>query len=146
MSIVAVVLIVIFVAGIALGVYALRAPRVAVPTPAPPPVHPPAYDEETTGEPETWTATTDWTQQAGDEFAGLSESARCDLVFAVADLHDERSQQLLLHALDDPSEAVVLAAAHALARRGQSDAVHQYAQTHPGERAERIVQTLALME
>lgn len=143
MSLVLVVLIVAFVAGVALGLYAWLAPR-AVPVkrdlaaPKPPPVPAPerrAFDK-----------TTDWTQEAGAEFAGLSESARCDLVFAVADLQDERSQQLLLHALGDPSEAVVLAAAHVLARRGQSGIVHQYAEEHPGERAERIVQTLALME
>jgi HEAT repeat protein len=138
MTVVLAILILIFVAGIALGLYAWLAPRPAAveKTPAATPAPPR----------ETWTATTDWTTQAGDEFAGLSESARCDLIFAVEDLQDERSQQLLLHALDDPSEAVVLAAAHALARRGQGEAVQAYAQQHPGERAERIVQTLALME
>jgi HEAT repeat protein len=135
-----VVLVVAFVAGVGLGLYAWLAPR-AVPVKrdltAPKPPQP---------QPERWTATTDWTAQAGAEFAGLSESARCDMVFAAADLQDERSQQLLLHALDDSSDAVVLAAAHVLARRGQSGIVQQYAQEHPGERAERIVQTLALME
>lgn len=140
MSPVVVVLVIVFVAGIALALYAWRAPRpVAVPQPE-------QRDVAPAPPPERWTATTDWTTQAGDEFAGLSEAARCDLIFAVVDLDDERSQQLLIHALDDPSEAVVLAAAHALARRGQSDAVQQYAQKHPGERSERIVQTLALME
>jgi HEAT repeat protein len=142
MSPVVVVLVVVFLAGIALGLYAWRAPRpAAVAQPQPP------QREATLPPPsERWTAKTDWTRQAGEEFAGLSEAARCDLIFAVVDLDDERSQQLLMHALEDPSEAVVLAAAHALARRGQSDAVQQYAQKHPGERSERIVQTLALME
>lgn len=138
MTAIVVILAIVFVAGVAIGLYAWLAPR-PVPvetTTAPDPVPPR----------ETWTATTDWTTQAGEEFAGLSESARCDLIFAVADLHDERSQQLLLHALDDPSDAVVLAAAHALARRGQSEVVQTYVQRHPGERAERIVRTLALME
>jgi len=125
---------VIFAIGIAVGIYALRAPRPAV---SEPPVQPP---------PEPWSATTDWTTQAGEEFAGLSESARCDLIFAVCDLSDERSEQLLRHALDDPSDAVALAAAHVLARRGCAGAVNEYAQHHPGERAERIVQTLALLE
>jgi HEAT repeat protein len=139
MTAIVVILVVVFVAGVAIGLYAWLAPRPAPVKTAPSPFTPmPAYDEQT--------VTTDWTTQAGEEFAGLSESARCDLVFAVADLRDERSQQLLLHALDDPSEAVVLAAAHALARRGQSDAIQRYAQDHPGERAERIVRTLALME
>jgi HEAT repeat protein len=138
MNLIIAILVLIFVAGVAVGLYALLAPRSAAVEK--PPVSAPAPPRE------TWTATTDWTTQAGEEFAGLSESARCDLIFAVADLHDERSQQLLLHALDDPSDAVVLAAAHALARRGQSQAVQAYAQQHPGERAERIVQTLALME
>ena len=141
MSPVVIVLVVVFVAGIALALYAWRAPR-----PAPVSQTKPQSDAAPAPQPERWTATTDWTTQAGEEFAGLSEAARCDLIFAVVDLDDERSQQLLLHALDDPSEAVVLAAAHALARRGQSDAVQQYAQKHPGERAERIVHTLALME
>jgi HEAT repeat protein len=138
MTVILAILILVFVAGIGVGLYAWLAPR-PVPVEKPPvsPAVPPR---------ETWTATTDWTTQAGEEFGGLSESARCDLIFAVADLKDERSQQLLLHALDDPSEAVVLAAAHALARRGHGDAVQAYAQQHPGERAERIVQTLALME
>lgn len=139
MSPVAVILIVVFVAGIALALYAWRAPR-------PAPVQQESEAAPAPPQPERWTATTDWTTQAGEEFAGLSEAARCDLIFAVVDLDDERSQQMLLHALDDPSEAVVLAAAHALARRGQSDAIQQYAQQHPGERSERIVQTLALME
>ncbi len=138
MTAIVVILVVVFVAGVAIGLYALLAPRPAAVEKAP--AAQPAPPRE------TWTATTDWTTQAGEEFAGLSESARCDLIFAVADLRDERSQQLLLHALDDPSEAVVLAAAHALARRGQSQAVQTYAQRHPGERAERIVRTLALME
>ena len=135
MSAVLIVLGVIFAIGVAAGIYALRAPRAAVT--APPAQAPP---------PEPWSATADWTAQAGEEFAGLSESARCDLIFAVCDLSDERSEQLLRHALDDPSDAVALAAAHVLARRGCAGAVNEYAQHHPGERAERIVQTLALLE
>jgi hypothetical protein len=126
---------VIFAIGIALGIYALRAPR--APVSASPAQVPP---------PEPWSATSEWTTQAGEEFAGLSESARCDLIFAVSDLSDERSEQLLRHALDDPSDAVALAAAHVLARRGRAEAVNEYAQCHPGERAERIVQTLALLQ
>lgn len=131
------ILILVFVAGVALGLYAWLAPRAAVPAAAPEALPP---DEPAPA------AGTDWTTQAGEEFAGLSESARCDLIFAVDDLHDERSYQLLLHALEDPSDAVTLAAAHALARRGSTGAVSEYAKEHPGERAERILSTLALME
>lgn len=136
MTAVLIVLGIIFAIGVAVGVYALRAPRATVSETPPPQPSPP----------EPWSATADWTTQAGEEFAGLSESARCDLIFAVCDLSDERSEQMLRHALEDPSDAVALAAAHVLARRGCSAAVNEYAQRHPGERAERIVQTLALLE
>lgn len=134
---VAVTLLVVLLIGVAIGAYALLAPRAH--TPEPPAAAPPPP-------PEPLATGTGWTQEAGDEFAGLSESARCDLIFAVGDLDDEQSHRLLLHALDDPSDAVSLAAAHALVRRGSTDAVDAYARAHPGERAERIVTTLALME
>jgi hypothetical protein len=80
-----------------------------------------------------------------DEFAGLSESARCDLVFAVAALDGERSHPILEHALGDPSEAVAIAAAHALTNQRQSDTVQRYLTRHPGERAQRISQALDLL-
>jgi HEAT repeat protein len=134
MTVVFVILAVVLVIGIAVGVYAWFAPRVqqaAQPPPAPR---------------EPLQASTDWTTQAGAEFSGLAESARCDLIFAVSDLNDERSQQLLLHALNDPSDAVALAAAHALARRGAADAVDEYVAQHPGDRAKRMVETLALLQ
>lgn len=134
MTLIFVILGVLLVIGIAIGVYAWLAPRAAEPA------HEPPADLE------PWQASTDWTTQAGAEFAGLSESARCDLIFAVSDLVDDRSQRLLLHALDDPSDAVALAAAHALARRGSRDIVTGYAQEHPGERAQRIVETLSLLQ
>ena len=89
--------------------------------------------------------TTSWTADAGDEFAGLSESARCDMIFAVAALEDERSQQLLIHALMDPAEAVSLAAAHALASTGRRAAVEAFLTEHPGARADRISQALSLL-
>lgn len=134
MTLVFAILAAVFVAGAIIGGYALLAPRAAVREEAPPPPL------------EPWNASTDWTAEAGAEFAGLSESVRCDLIFAVSDLDDERSQQLLLHALDDPSDAVALAAAHALARRGASWAVDAYAQRHPGERSERLARTLELLD
>ena len=91
-------------------------------------------------------ATTAWTHDAGDEFGGLSEAARCDMIFAVAALDDERSQQLLEHALDDPAEAVSLAAAHVLAGRGHGTLVQSWLASHPGLRADRIAQALALLD
>lgn len=135
MTLVLAVLALTFVAGVILGAYALLAPRAAAPVKAQP--LPPL---------EPWSASTDWTTEAGDEFAGLSESARCDLIFAVADLDDRQSQRLLAHALDDPSDAVALAAAHALMRRGDAQTVESYAQRHPGERSERLARTLELLD
>lgn len=133
MTIIWAVLALVFIAGGILGAYALLAPRAPVREEPPlPPLEP-------------WTATTEWTTEAGAEFAGLTESARCDLIFAVADLQDERSQRLLTHALDDPSDAVALAAAHALMRRGDSQRVDEYARRHPGERSERLARTLELL-
>lgn len=123
----------LFAAGAGVGLYARFAPRTPEETPPPlPPLEP-------------WSPDSGWTAQAGEEFAGLSEAARCDLLFAVADLHDERSHQLLLHALNDPSETVAIAAAHALARRGEGKSVEDYANRFPGDRARRIAETLALL-
>lgn len=103
--------------------------------------------EETIPPPlEPWTPDAGWTSEAGEEFATLSESARCDLIFAVADLQDERADGLLLHALDDPSEPVALAAAHVLERRGAADRVREHVNRYPGKRARRIAETLALLE
>lgn len=133
MTAVVIGLVVVLAVGIALGIFAWVAPRkpaAAVPDSAPVP---------------PWRSTTEWTKAAGEEFAGLSEAARCDLIFAVNDLRDERSQQLLVHALDDPSDAVALAAAHALAARGELASVESYAHVHPGERAQRILDTLTLL-
>jgi HEAT repeat protein len=86
-----------------------------------------------------------WAQAAGDEFTDLSESQRCDLVFAVGALGDEASQRLLERALDDPSEAVALAAACELARAGRAGIVEAYLAVHPGERAQHIAHTVDLL-
>lgn len=134
----------IFAVGVLIGLYALLAPRAPAPRAAPAAARANAQAEPAPAQ--SWEATTDWTSQAGEEFAGLSESARCDLIFAVAHLDDDRSHQLLVHAMDDPSDAVATAAAHALAQRGSNEVVQQYAHEHPGERAERIVQTITLLQ
>jgi hypothetical protein len=128
-------LIVVFLIGLAIGAYAWLAPRAVRTAPA-----------EVRPEPPPWIPDEGWTAQAGAEFAGLAESARCDLVFAVADLTDDRSRDLLVHALDDPSDAVALAAAHALNRRGSRESVNVYAESHPGERAQRILDELTVLE
>lgn len=125
----------LFLLGIALAIYAIAAPR--------PPLVEPSLLDQVDAEPTA--ATADWTNEAGHEFAGLSESARCDLVFAVAELHDERSAHLLEFALRDPNEAVALAAAHVLAESGRAATVERFLAQHPGERAERIVSTLSLL-
>jgi hypothetical protein len=122
---------VLVIAGIVLLVFANRAPRR---TP----------EGVRTGAPVE--ATTAWTHDAGDEFGGLSEASRCEMVFAVAALDDERSQQLLEHALDDPAEPVSLAAAHVLAGRGHRVFVEAYLARNPGARADRIAQALALLD
>ena len=67
--------------------------------------------------PESFPAAKSWTLDAGEEFSTLGEPERCDLVFALAAFGDERSRALLERALGDPSEAVCLAAARALAKR-----------------------------
>lgn len=132
----------IFAVGVLIGVYAWLAPRAPAPN-----TKPSTARQNTEPAPaQSSEAATDWTSQAGEEFAGLSESARCDLIFAVAHLDDDRSHQLLVHAMDDPSDAVATAAAHALAQRGSNEVVQQYAEQHPGERAERIVQTITLLQ
>lgn len=126
------ILIAVFVLGALVGAYALMAPRRRA-----------EPSRVTHGDDER--ADTAWPASAGTEFASLSESARCDMIFAVAGLDGERSQRLLEHALGDPSEAVALAAAHALASRGATAVVGKYLADHPGARADRIAGTLALL-
>jgi hypothetical protein len=127
------VLIAIVVVGAAVAAYAVFAPRRKaehVPAPQRAPL----------------AAQTGWSSAAGMEFGELSESARCDMIFAVAALDDEASQHLLEHALGDPAEAVATAAAHALVTHGHTDVVERFLATHPGERADRIAATLALLQ
>lgn len=136
MNAISLILLVLLVAGVALGAYALLAPRAPEPEPDP---SPRVRDSA------PLTVTTDWTAQAGEEFAGLSESERCDLIFAVAALDDERSHQLLAHALSDPSGAVALASAHALVLGGYGGEVERFALQHPGTRSDDLLRDLALL-
>ena len=134
MSPIAIALIVAFIIGAALGIYALLAPRRSAAERAP--VEKPRDDVR---------VDTAWNAATEAEFGSLPEAARCDMIFAVSSLDDERSARLLEHALDDPSESVVLAAARGLKERGRSDTVDAYLARHPGERAERIAHTLSLL-
>lgn len=79
-----------------------------------------------------------WTHEAGGEFANLSDAERCDLVFAVAALDDEASRGLLARALDDPSEAVALAAARGLAHQGERETLERYLAACSHERARTL--------
>lgn len=133
MSTIAMVLGAVLLAGILIGAYAFFAPARAT-------------AERANRESTALEATTGWTSDVGEEFAGLSEAARCDLIFEVAAFDDERSQQLLEHALNDPAEAVALAAAHALASSGRSSVLEAFLAQHPGARAQRLAQTLALLD
>jgi hypothetical protein len=130
---VTIAIILVILVGALIGAYALLAPRRAE-----------RARVQRSGEP--LRATTDWTNEAGDEFGGLSESARCDMVFAVAALDDDRSQRLLEHALNDPAEPVALAAAHVLISSGRQGMVHAFLTENPGRRADRIAQTLSLLD
>jgi hypothetical protein len=127
------VVIAIVVIGAAVATYAIFAPRRKA-------------EHVRTPERSPLAAQTGWTSAAGDEFAGLSESARCDMIFAVAALDDDASQHLLEHALADPAEAVATAAAHALITHGRTGVVEAFLAAHPGERADRIAATLALLQ
>jgi len=138
MTLIAVVVALLFIVGAALGVYAVIAPRRT------------ELEEEPTvidrlALPPLQSTPTDWTNEAGDEFSGLSDAARCDLVFAVAAIDDERCARLLEFALNDPSEAVAIAAARALVSSGRGAVVEQFLAKHPGERAEHIANMLALL-
>jgi hypothetical protein len=79
-----------------------------------------------------------WTRAAGDEFDRLSAAERCDLVFAVAALEDDASRGLLLRALDDPAEAVALAAARSLAQRGEGAILDRYLAQRSDERTRAL--------
>ena len=80
-----------------------------------------------------------------DEFGKLSNAQRCEFVFAVATLDDPSSLRLVERALDDPCEAVALAAAHALTTAGRTAPLERFLSEHPGGRAESITASLELL-
>ena len=81
---------------------------------------------------------------ASTAFVDLPESERCDLVFALASLDNPGSHRLLERALDDPSEAVAIAAARAMAACGRTTELEPYL-ARPDERSRRIAHTLELL-
>lgn len=121
---------VIFVAGLAAGAYAIFAPK-KIPAPVPVPV-PAAAPEAAIAAPQA-------------EFDSLGDSARCDFIFGIGVLEDERTRSLLFHALDDRSEAVALAAAHVLARSGSIDEVRRHVATQDPSRRDALMQLLSVM-
>ncbi len=80
-----------------------------------------------------------------DEFANLSDAERCDFIFAVGALDDPSSLRLLERALDDPCEAVALAAAHALTTAGSTMPLERFFAERPGGRSDRIAASLELL-
>lgn len=88
---------------------------------------------------------TSWTGRAGEGFENLSEAARCDMIFAIAELPGDDRTATLQQALDDPSEAVALAAANALTVRGDGAVVQSHLASRPGARSERIARDLSLL-
>jgi len=132
-SAITVALLVVLAIGVAVGVYALAAPR---------------RRRETMrgdGKRESLRFEAAWNDGTAAEFARLPEPERCEMIFAVASLEDERSARLLEYALGDPSEAVALAAARGLSERGLASTVDAYLENHPGKRADSIARTLALL-
>ena len=80
-----------------------------------------------------------------EAFEALDEAARCDAAFAAAAHEDAASTRLLERALDDPVEAVALAAAHSLATSGRAGVLDRYVRSHPGARAQRVAAVTALL-
>ena len=114
------ILLALLAVGIAIGAYAYFAPRRPVAVEAAP-------------------------QAAVAETPPQTEAQRVDAVFAMGALDGDESTRRLTDALDDPCDTVALAAAHALVRSGRGETLRSYAQAHPGERSERLVDTIGWM-
>lgn len=127
------VIIALLVIGIALGAYAIFAPRRVVHVVAD------AATEEAD------VASAHAFADPPSPLAGLSEAERCEVIFAMAALDDDESREHLRAALNDPSETVALAAAHALANGGHIVTVNAYAQQNPGPRSQKLLDTIALL-
>ena len=132
------VLIALLIIGIALGAYALFAPHRAKPVPA----DAANSDVETNA---NGVSNAHAFPDPPSALAGLSEAERCEVVFAMATLDDDESREHVRTALNDPSETVALAAAHALASSGHIAAVNAYAQANPGPRSQKLLDTIALL-
>jgi hypothetical protein len=87
-----------------------------------------------------------WLAPVGADSGTLSEAQRCDLIFAVATLEDDASEALLAHALEDPSEAVALAAAHALTRRRGLETLERHLGQCASERARALRLLVEILE
>jgi hypothetical protein len=128
----------LLIVAIGLGAYGLWGSR------ARDPVRVPASTAEAAPADETAVETQRWIEDADRSFADLSEAAKCDLVFAMGKLDNPSAEDLLARALHDPSEAVALAAAHALLSNGNVAVVTAYEASNP-ERARRLLETAALL-
>lgn len=137
MSTLVIVLLAAFAVGLAGLAYAAFAPK-RVPEEALAAAPAPATPAGVTG-------ASSWTDSALREFDALGDAARCDFVFAVGALPDERTRRILLHALDDRSEAVALAAAHVLARAGALDDVRRAVAHQDPARREALMQLLSVI-
>jgi len=80
-----------------------------------------------------------------EAFDALDEGARCDAAFAAAAHEDPASTRLLESALDDPVEAVALAAAHSLVASDRAEVLDRYVRSHPGTRSQRVADVTALL-
>ncbi|HEY2476894.1 MAG TPA: hypothetical protein VGI19_19085 [Candidatus Cybelea sp.] len=79
------------------------------------------------------------------QFDKLSEVQRVDFIFAIATLEDPSTTALLEHALDDPCEAVALAAARALTNAGCAPRLERFFAAHRNQRSARLAQALELL-
>ncbi len=117
-----IVLLALLAIGIAVGAYAIFAPRR------------PAVAVEAASTP-----------VAASRSSAASEAERVDAVFAMGALDGDEATRRLTEALDDPSETVALAAAHALATSGRQGMLRAYVDAHPSERTTRIAETIDWM-
>lgn len=85
-------------------------------------------------------------RESAVEFDGMPEDARCEMLFSVALLDNERSRKLLEHALSDKSRTVALAAARGLISAGRGIDVTAYIEQHPGTHSDELASALQLFD